>query len=492
MLLRGTKNYENLCWKCISLKFVTLTQTRATFYIKHPSKEIQTFSHKLNALQFYAQGENMNKTKSIWLIAAVIGLLIVSAFCVLTVIGIVNLVNSETGFSQIFNPNTERAIINETLTISPEDLTTLVFNLDYSDIQVIESEDDEIVLELEKIAWGATQEEAEARAEALTLDQSTQGSKLTFTIPHTPTQEFNTIINIILHAPKDMELSLSTISGEVTVSNYQGSVDIDHNFGDITVTNFQGNLSINNDNGNITLKQLTLSQNFSLFTDFGEIKITDLTAADIEIENQNGSLVLTDIMADGECTFSSDFTDTEVENIECDTLTLESQNGTIELTHGQIDGDIQINTDFGDITLEDVTAENYSLTSNNGIIYADSLQGEVTINDQFGDIELYGSQNQITLDIESENGRIYFEGILNLENDHAISSEFGSIEVHIPSDSAFDIDFSTEFGEIESSLPVTISGKLDTTKMEGQINGGGSLLEITSYNGNITLNSLDK
>ncbi|HKJ27714.1 MAG TPA: DUF4097 family beta strand repeat-containing protein [Anaerolineales bacterium] len=438
----------------------------------------------------------MNKKKSTGLIVAAVGLAVISIFCVLTVIGIVNWIQRDGGSLQFFTNDTYKATAYETLTIDADDLTGLEFDLDFSDIEITESTGNQITLDLVKTGWAASEEEAQETAETLTLDQSKRGSTITFSIPRSPEgittfgQNRADTIDIALSVPKDMDISILLSSGHVTATDYQGGLAVDNNFGNTTITNFQGSLSIDGSNGKITLDSVDLTEPFSLTTDFGEINITDLHAPEIEIKNQNGALTLKQLYAEGDCQLSSDFTDIEVDTIECASLTVESNNGPIELNHGLITGPLAITTDFGNLTIKDVTAESYDFSSRNGIIYANSLQGKVTIDADFGNIELYGKED-VSLEVEGQNGDIFFQGKLNPESTHTITSDFGKIEVRIPASSAFDISLATDFGKIETDLPITLSGTLDASKMEGQINGGGPLLKLESQNGDIILTTLE-
>jgi hypothetical protein len=439
----------------------------------------------------------MSKNKKTGLIIAGIALAVISVLCALTAIGLVGWINNEGSQIQFIKNDNVKATTYETLTFDSADLTELDFNLDFSDIEITESEDDQITLDLIKIGWASSEEEAEKAADALTLESEKHGSTLAFSMQGRE-PEINVLsvrnnpdtIDINLSVPKGLQISIQVSAGQITASEYQGTLFIENDFGNTEISDFSGSLDLNSSNGKTTLNTISLTEPFSLNKDFGDIFINQLEAPEIHIKNQNGKISMQDITSSGECLINSDFTNIEIDTIKCSVLTIESQNGSIELNHGIVDGLLYIQTDFGDLSIKDITAESYSFTSLNGKIFANTLKGAVTIDSDFGDIELYGKE-EIILNVESQNGNIYFQGTLAPEAEHTIESNFGKIEVHIPQESTFDIYMATDFGEIKTDFPITLTGKLDASQMEGQINSGGSLLTLESQNGDIILNYLE-
>lgn len=434
----------------------------------------------------------MKTKKPVMIIIASIGLAFVSFFCALTIIGIVNQISPEDGKVEFFGIDAVKATTTETLTIDSTNLTEVRFELDISDIEITGGEDDKITLELFKTGWANTAEEAERAVNELSLEQELRGEKLTFTMSRKsklkvfPIQSRADTIDISLSIPRDMKISLQINSGQITASNFKGNLSIVNKFGNTSIVNFSGGLTIGSDNGNITITSLSVNQLVSLSSKFGDIFIREINAPEIRIENHNGKLNLHEVSVSGDCLLTSDFTNIEIDSIECGTLAVESKNGQIELHHGEILGPLIITTDFGDMSVKDLTAESYNFTSHNGIIYADTLQGAATINGNFGNIELY-SQDKVILNVENQDGDVYFQGLLSSQAEHSVHSTSGKIEFHIPADSSFDLYLSSDFGKIETEFPLNLTGEFNPNKMEGQINSGGPLLTLESKNGDITL-----
>lgn len=170
--------------------------------------------------------------------------------------------------------------------------------------------------------------------------------------------------------------------------------------------------------------------------------------------------------------------------------TIESRNGQIDIHHRKNHDPLIINTDFSYVSLRDLTAESYNLTSHDGIIYADTLQGEVTVNGHLRNIELY-SQDEVILNVENHYGNVYFQGLLSSEAAHSVHLTSVGIEFHIPADSSFDVYLSSDFRKIETEFSLNRICEINPNKMEGQINSGGPLLTLESKNGDITLDFMN-
>lgn len=434
----------------------------------------------------------MKTKKPVMIIFASFGLAFVSFFSALTIIGIINQISPEDGKVEFFGIDSVKATATETLTIDPTDLKKIGFELDISNIEITGGEDDKITLELFKTGWANTAEEAERVVNELSLEQEQHGDRLIFTTSRKSRlnvfaiQKRADTIDISLSIPKDMKISLQINSGEITASNIKGDLSVVNKFGNTSIDNFSGDLTIGSDNGNITITSVSVNQLLSLSSTAGDIFIREIDAPEIHLENHNGKLNLHEVSVSGDCLLTSDFTNIEIESIECGTLTVGSKNGQIDLHHGEIHGPLIINTDFSDMRVKDLTAESYNFTSHDGIIYADTLQGPVTVNGYFGNIELY-SQDEVILNVENQDGNVYFQGLLSSEAAHSVHSTSGEIEFHIPADSSFDLYLSSDFGKIETEFPLNRISEINPNKMVGQINSGGPPLTLESKNGDITL-----
>ena len=68
-----------------------------------------------------------------------------------------------------------------------------------------------------------------------------------------------------------------------------------------------------------------------------------------------------------------------------------------------------------------------------------------------------------------------------------IRSSSGSVIVRLPADAAFDLDAHASSGRVDSAHPVTMTGRIDKGRIQGQVRGGGPLVEIRSSSGGVRI-----
>jgi DUF4097 and DUF4098 domain-containing protein YvlB len=186
-------------------------------------------------------------------------------------------------------------------------------------------------------------------------------------------------------------------------------------------------------------------------------------------------------------TLSSDFGSINYDNGSASSLIVSAKSGSIDLTSLKINGALVVRNNFGEINLEQVDAKSYDLQTNSGSISVDGAQGSVKADTGFGNITIKNAEN-VTLTLNTKSGSIDFAGSLG-DGPHTVHSDFGEVELTIPTDSAFNVDFQTDFGKIRSDIPVTITltGEVDEGHQTGTINGGGSELSASTKSGSITV-----
>ena len=131
---------------------------------------------------------------------------------------------------------------------------------------------------------------------------------------------------------------------------------------------------------------------------------------------------------------------------------------------------------------------NVELKSINGSIEISELQGRARLKTTNGRIvaeTMYGE-----LEAETTNGSISADMNVNELRDHVqLSTVNGSLHLTVPSSIAADVDISTVNGSINTDFPLTVEGKWGPKHVDGEINGGGYSLRLTSVNGSVTLKS---
>ena len=75
-----------------------------------------------------------------------------------------------------------------------------------------------------------------------------------------------------------------------------------------------------------------------------------------------------------------------------------------------------------------------------------------------------------------------------IASDWRIHTGSGEVEVKLPSDARFNINARSSSGNVEVHHPVTMQGVLKKNHIEGTVNGGGTLLDVSTGSGTSRVN----
>jgi len=144
-------------------------------------------------------------------------------------------------------------------------------------------------------------------------------------------------------------------------------------------------------------------------------------------------------------------------------------------------GIINSSTSGGDIRLEENNGEINVSTSGGDIIVKD-FSGNVALSTSGGDIQLNGADGRIKAETSGGDINLVYSG-----NNEGISlhTTGGDIFVKVPKNFSARADLSTTGGDVECELPITSHGKFTSSKLKGEINGGGRLLNCYTSGGDI-------
>jgi len=71
-------------------------------------------------------------------------------------------------------------------------------------------------------------------------------------------------------------------------------------------------------------------------------------------------------------------------------------------------------------------------------------------------------------------------------NNITLRTSFAPLRVYL-SDGGYDVTAHTSFGKINTDVPFTATGGLNGDTLNGKINAGGCVLQLTNGNGNIEI-----
>lgn len=363
---------------------------------------------------------------------------------------------------------------------------------DAGDVTVTGADVEEVTVSVTKTGYGRNQAQAEEVLSSIEyrIEQKDNSIMLTFDYPKVNTN-INQQVDFVVTVPFETTVDVKAAFGELNVSDIQGNVLLENEFGNISVDMVDGALGVRTNSGRIQLTSIKAgSGDVEVYSGFGSALLEQVSGANITIESNSGKLDLENVRAANDMTLFTDFGNLEFMTGSAGKLEARTNSGSIKLTSVTVSDELTLRDDFGDITLEQVKAAFYDIESNSGAITIDGVRGPVRAHTGFGNINIRNAED-VTVDLDTNSGSIDFSGLLG-EGPHTIHSDFGDIELNIPSDSALSIDLETQFGKITSDIPiaVTLTGEITQGQQSGTINGGGAEIKVDTDSGNIRIKIL--
>ena len=153
--------------------------------------------------------------------------------------------------------------------------------------------------------------------------------------------------------------------------------------------------------------------------------------------------------------------------------------GSIKLEN--VGGPVRADTGSGSIHADGVAGAFHADTGSGSVYLMQTAPGDVTVDTGSGSSELLGVVG--SLDADSGSGRIVVQG--RQEGRWRLDTGSGSIRIDLPDDAAFDLNAESRSGGITIEHPLTMEGKISKKHVEGEVRGGGHLLEIDTGSGSI-------
>lgn len=401
---------------------------------------------------------------------------------------------------QTNNPFDVRNISSEleeskTLKVDTEKPLTLKVNDAAGDITVTGGDVDTVQVNVVKTAYDSSQARADAEVKNIKYTIEQAGSTITLKYELPKSMNFNNNVNtvdFIVTVPNETTVNVDTNMGEARVTDTKGNVDIKNDFGDVTLENIEGALIVQTNSGEINATSITAGdKNIELRSDFGDVTLKKAGGKDISLDSNSGIITLSEVRATGAITTNTDFGNTKFENGSANGLHIETNSGEVSLVKVTVSKEIFVKNDFGDIELEQAFAASYDLHTNSGTVTVDGAKGILKADTDFGNITISNAQS-VTLTVETNSGTVEFSGTLGV-GPHSVKSDFGGIDLSLPTDAKLTVALKTDFGKIKSELPVTViltdGSSSDGDQIAGDINGGGEQLTVQANSGNITIHT---
>jgi DUF4097 and DUF4098 domain-containing protein YvlB len=176
---------------------------------------------------------------------------------------------------------------------------------------------------------------------------------------------------------------------------------------------------------------------------------------------------------------------------------------TIELTVPR-SAEADLHTGHGNITTRGVEAAlkcdtgdgNIAVTgakgtirfhTGDGNIRAEQLDGTVTADTGDGNVTIAGRLEGLEAQTGDGNVEITADSRSRMGSEWKVQTGDGNIVLNLPDGIGADLDAHTDDGRITCDFSVATTGKAESTRLRGPMNGGGPLLEVRTGDGNIKI-----
>ena len=218
----------------------------------------------------------------------------------------------------------------------------------------------------------------------------------------------------------------------------------------------------------------------NVFTDLstsgGSISLKNLSG-DLKFRTSGGSLNVEDVggKIDGRTSGGS----IHLENSKADEVELATSGGSIDARNSE--GKLRLTTSGGSLNLRDLKGD-IKATTSGGSIDGRNVYGELVTHTSGGSIRL--EDLYCSLETSTSGGNIDVS-IKEPGKYVRISNSSGNIDLELPKGKGLNLDLSAD--KIKTDHLENFSGKMEEDKVEGKLNGGGSVVKVDAGSGRIYL-----
>jgi hypothetical protein len=176
-----------------------------------------------------------------------------------------------------------------------------------------------------------------------------------------------------------------------------------------------------------------------------------------------------------------------------------SGSGSIELS--SIGGETHARTGSGDIELNGIhgsakastgsgsihatgVAGSFTGSSGSGDVRLEqTAAGDVEIGTGSGSVEVKGADGAVRM--QTDSGNITAQG--QPKGEWKLRTGSGDVSIEFPADAAYELLAHTSSGRIHSTQEMTVQGTISSRELHGKVHGGGSLVEVSTSSGSISI-----
>ena len=218
--------------------------------------------------------------------------------------------------------------------------------------------------------------------------------------------------------------------------------------------------------GSIRMEQLSGTQRFS--TSGGSLRLHGLSGY-IEGRTSGGSIKVYD--SKDQVRLSTSGGSLEAQNCRGD-LDLRTSGGSVNLSN--LEGTIVASTSGGSLRFRDIKG-NLNATTSGGSVQGENVEGVLKTSTSGGSIRLSG----ISGDLEASNSGGGIQVSMRSVKNYVYLRNSGSVTLNLPGNQGYDLNITGSSVSMGNHLR-NFSGRVESRRVEGSLNGGGPRIELRS------------
>lgn len=221
--------------------------------------------------------------------------------------------------------------------------------------------------------------------------------------------------------------------------------------------------SIRTSDGNLAIEELTSGAKIK--TSDGDIEIGQISGGDIVIQTSDGNIAA-DLLRGPSVSIKTSDGNLVLGELIGDIIRAQTSDGDIKIE--TVSGEFEVRTSDGDLSIRDMTSSRAVAQTSDGDIRVGNVTGSLTVSSSDGDIELE----------------------LVDPGDISVSVGDGDALVSIPADISTTLDVRASDGDVEMDTFPNFSGDIATSRVSGDLNGGGPTIRVRTSDGDAVMRSL--
>jgi hypothetical protein len=159
--------------------------------------------------------------------------------------------------------------------------------------------------------------------------------------------------------------------------------------------------------------------------------------------------------------------------------------GNVEVT--SVEGTVNMHTSGGNVRAEGITGK-VDMETSGGEVQVATVVGDVDVSTSGGNIGLRDVDGAVRAETSGGDVRVRLK---NSNKGVYVETSGGNIELAMARNSSANVDASTSGGDVTCDLPITMTGKINESRIKGAINGGGATVHARTSGGDIRIVALE-